>query len=442
MGRNDYLKLYEEYRGIYKQDRAKAKELNSTFDMPIPETWDREGVRLRAFLDRDSNFYENTLSSFEFYLKKYFTNEEQTKYEELIIVYRDEYFSYHDRTLSYGFILNNTDELVSLAQEYALEQDREVLKQYLYMWQKKLDLLKVENIEIQNITHLRMKERLLIEDYKHSFSTLISTANKCANSLKTLLLEYSYLEINKDDYTLQSYFQDMFDLSDVVDLIEYIKIQEMNKTVNPSNDIAQIRVLIQKQISDNNKEAELAQHGATHETMGELLLEYASFEQEIVTQYRTLVSKYLSHLAIEGDFLLINEPFEVYFDNYFADFENTLNYYKVFYKDVEKALTQTHYYVKMYNATQAKVSILNLGTEEAMHETKKAYISKRSHLTDLKMIQREYAQEFDILLEEFKRYGEMYIKEIKSNEADLLEHKANVTELQERFDLREENGFF
>ncbi|MDF1878137.1 hypothetical protein JHD46_00630 [Sulfurimonas sp. SAG-AH-194-C20] len=440
--KNDYSKLYEEYKDVYKQDRAKAKELNSNFDMPMPETWDRDSVRLRAFLDRDSKFYVTTLSPFEFYLKKQFTNDTQAAYEALVFIYRDEYFSYNDASVSYGFVLNDENELISLAQEYTLEQDKELMKQYLYPWQKKLDVLKSENIKIENITLLRMQEKLLLQEYENSFSVLVSLTNKYAKALKTLLLEYSSVEINSDEYTLQTYFNHMFDLSDEVDLIEYIKTQELLKSVNVVSDITQIRVLIQKQISDNNKEAELAQCGATHETMGELLLEYASFEQEIVTQYRTLVSKYLSYLSVQGNFLLINEPFEVYFDNYFADFENTLNYYKLFYKEIQKSLTETPYYMKMYNATQAKISILNLNIQEAMHETKKAYISKRSHLTDLKIIQREYSQEFDILLGEFTRYGEMYIKEIKSNEADLKEHKVNIAELQERFDLREEYGFF
>jgi len=440
--KSNYVKLYEEYKSIYKQDKEKAKELNTTFEMPIPEIWDKESVRLRAFLDRESNFYVQALSPFEFYLKSNFLKEEQGKYEELIVVYRDEYFTYNDRTLSYGFVLSEESELVSIAQEYVLEQDRELLKQYCYRWQKKLDLLKSENIQVENITLLRMKERLIIQEYINSLSIIVSISNKSAKSLKILLLEYSYIEINREEYMLQSYFQDMFDLVDAVDLIEYVKREEMQKLVNPTKDITQIRALIQKQISDNNKEAELAQRGATYETMGELLLKYASFEQEIVTRYRTLISKYLSHLAIKGDFLLVNEPFEVYFDNYFADFENTLNYYKVFYKGVEKPLTQTPYYVKMYNSTEAKVSILNLNTEERMYEKKKAYISKRSYLTDLKIVEHEYSQEFDILLGEFKRYGEMYIKEIKSNDADLQEHKANSTELQERFDLRKENGFF
>ena len=439
---DDYVKLYEEYKAVYKQDRDKAKELNSTFDMQLPKKWDQESVRLKAFLDREHSLYVSELAPFEYLLKSYFHDDEQSEYEKLVRIYRDEYFLYQQRVPSYGFILNSSDELISIAQEYALEQDEEVLKQYLYRWQKKLDLLKSENVHSHNITELRMQESVLLSEYEHSFSMLTSTFNKYAKSLSILLQEYSYNTINKDIFRLTTYFQDMFNLLDDVDLLEYAQLQEKQKSLHPQRDITQIRALIQKEISENNKQAELAQFEATDESMGEILLKYASREQEIVSLYRGLVTKYLSCLALEGDFLLVNRPFELYFDNYFADFENSLNYYKVLYKDVTKPLTQTPYYVKMYNATEAKVSVLNLATQENMEEIKKAYISERTHLTDLKVIERKYAQEFDILLGEFERYGEMYIKEIQSNANDLQEHKKNIDALRARLDLREENGFF
>jgi len=435
----NFVKLYEEYKNIYKEDSSRAKELNSTFDMPIPEVWDKESVRLRAFLDRDSDFYEKSLAPFEFSLKKHFTNDDQTKYEELITVYRDEFFSYSERSASYGFLLGSENDMDSLAQEIALEQESEPIKHFVFSWQKRIEELKSKNIDTVDVTNLRMQEKEILQEFSDALSMLIYTINNYSKSLEILLSDYTAITLQTASYALQTYFENMYDLSDEIDLVEYLKTQEKP---NIENDIAHIRAIIQSKISNNNKEAELAQKNATQTTMGEILLEFASYEQDIVSHYRSLVAKYFSYIGVKGDFLLINEPFELYFDNYFADFENTLSYYKLFYKEIEKPLTQTPYYLKMFNATQAKISMLNLNIEEVMHETKKAYISKRTNLIELKLVKREYSQEFDILLSEFKRYGELYIKEIKSNQADLEEHSANIAEIQERFDLREEYGFF
>ena len=437
--KSNYLKLYEEYKERYKEDRLKAKELNSSFDMPLPEIWDEQSVHLRAFLDRDSSFYAQTLSPFEFSLKKRFSHQEQDRYEELVSIYREEYFSYQERDLSYGFFLKDEDDLELMAQEYALEQDGELLKQFTLSWQKNIQELKSENIQAKDFRELRFKEKSIVQDFEHTLSRLVYSANRYSRDLAKLLSDYEMRLLRTEEYSLELHFSSLYDLGDGLDLVEYLQVQ---KRSNVTSDIGEIREIIQTKISHNNKEAELAQKDATQESMGDILLEFASNEQEIVTLYRSLVTKYFSFLGVEGDFVLINEPFELYFDNYFADFANSLRYYKYIYAQREDPLTQTPYYLKMFNATQAKVSMLNLNIEESMHEIKKAYISKRHYLTELKLTQREYSQEFDTLLEEFKRYGDLYIKEINDNKYDLEEHHANVAHLQERFDLREEYGFF
>jgi hypothetical protein len=434
-----YAALYKEYKSIYKESPDKAKNLNPTFDMPKPKVWDVQSVRLKAFLDRHRRLYVNSLGDFEYLLRKLYDAKEQKRYEELVSVYREEYFRYQDREYENLFFLNQESGLVELAQNFVLRKDTVLVSAFSQTWQEKVEILKKENIHTANISELRAKEREILQAYAQEISTLFSYVNNYQDELSKLLANYSIEKLTRDDYALQVYFQESFDLADEKDIIEYLAL---HKTPNIASNIAQIRATIQNRIYENNKLSEIEIAKASAEDMGAVLLKFATFEQDIIAKYRSLVSFYYANLQQEADFMLVNEPFELYFDNYFADFELQLRYYKELYKGSQQVLVQTPYYMKMYNSTQAKMSITNINITARVQSAKKEYISRRSYLTDLKLIRREYEQEIEILLDEFARYAQVYIKEIRPNSEDLAVHAGNIKELRKRFDLRDEHGFF
>jgi hypothetical protein len=436
---DEYTKLYEKYKAVYKEDEEKAKKLNPSFDMPIPKAWTAESVRLRAFLDRERKLYISTLGDFEFRLKKLYEPQEQTLYEELVSIYRDEYFRYQQREYKNLFFLGAKTPLEKTAKDFVLQDDSEIIIQFLYVWQEKIDRSKEKNIATDSVPVLRAKERELLQIFGHEISELVSLINKYSRELAKLLSEYMPKEVSSKEYKLQSYFQNSFDLTSEKEMREYLTLHTNH---NIQNDIGQIRATIQNDIYENNKIAELELAKSSVHDKGDVLLKFAIFEQDIISKYRTLAHMYFSQIQKELDFMLVHKPFELYFDNYFADFELQLQYYKELYASKQQALVHTPYYMKMFNATQAKMSITNINITAKVERMKQDYISQRSYLTELKLIRREYEQEVVILLDEFFRYGEVYIKEIRQNSEDLKIHSKNIEDLRDRFDLRDEHGFF
>jgi len=456
-----YITLYDKYKTIFNEDAHKAQELNLTFDMPLPQQWDKHSIKLRAFLDRDYDFYIDNLAPFEYLLKNHFeknysedyisTNKE---YEEFINIYRDEYFKYQQRYpistyfLALDIELENYDytsqsHLYTLAKEYMFEYDNSLFEHLRSFFQNKVDAHKQDNLDIQNSLTQKLTEKALLNNYKESHSKLSLYINKHSRDIANLLKEYKKIELKLEYAPLKNYFQDIYDFGDEADLVNYLQTLELppnNATIK--NDISRIRAVIQNKISLNNKEAELASVNLSSQELGVTLLKHASLEQDIITHYRSLISRYYTFLGIEGDFLLINEPFELYFDNYFADFEQKLEYYKIFYKEKDSPFLQTPYYNKMLNSTGAKISVINLNTLQEIEDIKRAYIDKREYLTDLTRIKREYQHEIEILFDEFFRYGELYLKELNADTTQIQQHSQNLLELKKRYDLREKNEFF
>jgi hypothetical protein len=434
-----YIELYNEYKSIYKENKEKAKELNSTFSMPPVTTWSQEAIKLRAFLDREKPFYTSSLAPFEITLQKYITSN-QRKYERLVTLYREEFFSYTTRSYSNEFILKEEESLEKKAQEFALYQDVEIIKQlFIVKWQTKLDSFKSENLNSSDLPSLRMSEKKILQDYSQELSNFLSMANKEAKSLAELLSSYTYDEKHTDMYKLKTYFQESYNFSDPVDIVEYAKTQT---NIDVAKDIMQIRSAIQSKLFQNVEQAEKATVDVGLEEISKILMQYISKEQEILSLYTTLTTNYFATIGQEKDFLLVNEPFELFFDNHFVDFEQKLEYYKRIYKENPPALIESPYYNRIYYSTQAKLAKVNLEMTKRISQKKLSYIEKRIFLTELKVTKREYVQEVEVILDEFLRYGERYIKEINNNQDDLDKHYENIKTIITRFDLRKEYGLF
>lgn len=441
----DVEHLCEERLKHYKERLQNSdKTTLPVFEMPYVEKWGVSSTQLRAFLDRDQELYVNELPSFEYRLLEQL-QEDPKKYRLLIDLYRERYFSYHKRLYDARFYLEHYQErqTVSFYVQEALLKDEKNAQTTMYNYfQQTVNSFYETNREAKDFANLRFQENALLLDLQQRRLEFIDLLQQKSRALSKLLTSREPITVTEPPLALTTYFQNKYDLINKEDLQQYLQTLSTHDTQQTDSDIARIRDLIQQKIIDNNIEAE---EKLTHDdaaNLGTILMDYAAKEQQWITHYRSLLTLYFAHISQLADFALLYKPFELYFDNYFADFDNILKYYVHLYKDQHINALQTPYYNKIYTATKTKITVTNTNFTQEIESYKKHYISSRDALTELTQLKREYEQEIDSLIDEFRRYGALYVSALSRDETLLSEHLDQVKTLQEQYDLRMNNEFF
>ena len=429
----------------YKERKDLLEEIETTsYEMPTVEKWQANCLRLRAFLDQNKQLYIETIPNLEYQLLAQYRDDLPT-YQHLVDIYRDEYFSYQARENNSRFYLQPCEEGTSIScqvQRTLLEKDETVEPLMLNAFQRSLDTYYNEHRDDDDIMALRMSEKEMLMDFTQEYLGFQSQLERQSRALNALLADFEPVTTTQYSLKLNHYFQSQYDLINQEDLLRYLGRQERDDEVQRQSDIGRIRERIQHKIIVNNIDAETKLSTVAREQVGDVLMDFAAKEQQWVSHYRSLLTHYFAYINEMVDPLVFHKPFEMYFDNYFADFDNTLQYYLLLYNGQEIDPMQTPYYNKIYTATKSKITVTNTNFIESIEHYKKSYISNRSALTELTQLKREYEQEIDSLIDEFKRYGTLYLSALDKKGSTLQEHLTQVAALQERYDLRMNNEFF
>jgi len=440
--RQVYEERYQEYRRRSVEEELTLSVLD--VEMPLVEEWVDTAVRLRAFLDREHHLYVDAIAPFEYRLLREYKGEERG-YQALVDIYREEYFLYQQRDNSSRYYLPfNTEEnaKAQLSHDYLLLGDDTLVASLFVTFQQELDTHYTENIDNESIKALRQNEAQMLLAFKAEYLALKRQISIDRKMLKLLLETPPDKSLEPSEYPLKSYFAQAYDLLDSDDLVSYLETIDTFTDEQVDSDIARLRSLVQEKIIANNVDAETELAKVTTRDVGEVLTRFAAKEQALLTAYRAQVVNYFAYTHAEEKFIVVHKPFEMYFDNYFADFEQILKYYVLLYREVSVNPLETPYYNKIYTTTKNKILATNANYAEAIEESKLNYISKRQTLTQLKLIKREYEQEIDALLDEYSRYGKLYIHAVSEDASYSAEHQQQVAQLRLQYDLREKNEFF
>lgn len=438
----DCQRLYEGYISQLEQGDIDVKYLH--FEMPLVQTYSIDCVQLRALMDKDKDLYRTTIPGFEYELLL-MEGHDSTHYQELIKAYRQGYFRFQNRNVNNVFYLKQADSSTNLhllTQQYLLEDDDTVVEFLLNHYQSQLNDFEMANSNNTDFAYLRKEEAQMLLGFRQEFLSFTRLVKITAQHLNELLSDFKIKTIDPNSFALKGAFQKRYKLLDRDELSAYLSTAQEISVRRVHDDVEALRGLTQTQILNNIIEAEAALNEATANEIEGILKCYAAKEQESVSLYRSLIRHYFSLTQAEEDFTQVHKPFEMYFDNYFADFEHILAYYAHVYKDQDIDPLTSPYYRKIYTVTHAKITITNKNYIEMMQESKAAYIRERDSLTQLTLLKHEYAQEVDSLFDEFQQFGIQYISAITDTKGVLVDHENNVSVLKEKYDLRGKNEFF
>lgn len=194
------------------------------------------------------------------------------------------------------------------------------------------------------------------------------------------------------------------------------------------NDLETFKTLIQSFINKNNQKSEEA---LLHtENSADIMVSYAKNEQNLMDLYKYLLLKYEN--SIEEDLSLQKYQPVLYFDNYFVDFEENLEDIK---ERTVLSPTADPYYHKLYRTTQDKLSILYRIHLQNRQKYQEAYINDRYQITSLNADKKRYLLESQILLDEFKQYGKIFLQQLNASKEEREKFDKDCKTLQERFEI-------
>ena len=215
--------------------------------------------------------------------------------------------------------------------------------------------------------------------------------------------------------------------------LDLVTMQEMaEKTVhaqerefNITNDIAILKRVAQNFINKNNQKSEVALSNSKMQ-LDEIMVSYATKEQEIVDLYKWLVLKYQEYVQTPLDHSVY--ALSLYFDNYFVDFEENL-------KHIEKGdnATEHPYYMKMFRTTQDKLSVIYRIYLDNIKALKLQYIEDERAYTELHHESQKYVLEYEMLLSEFNKYATLFLNALDADENEFACLSSDQKELAERF---------
>lgn len=194
------------------------------------------------------------------------------------------------------------------------------------------------------------------------------------------------------------------------------------------NDLETFKTLMQSFVNKNNQKSEEALLG--NDNSAEIMVSYAKNEQNLMDLYKYLLLQYQN--VVEEDLLLEKYQPVLYFDNYFVDFEENMQDIKE--KDVVSP-TSDSYYHKLYRTTQDKLSILYRIHLQNRQKYQEEYINDRYQITPLNADKKRYLLEAEILLDEFKQYGKIFLEQLKASADEREKFDKDVKTLQERFEI-------
>lgn len=328
---------------------------------------------------------------------------------------------------------------------YDVTQDEE-LQQLLatqkeqFLEQIPANIVDATQIKIRNAYELLLlsnnssEEIDIVKAYESAFISYTSQADSSANVM--------FLPINTKNTRATSIHPDFHRL-DIVTVhgLAMQSNQAEDKLLSIQNDIEYIRATIQNYVNINNKNAEFALNDTTID-VSDTLVKYASVEQEVVSFYAYLVAKYYTFVALPQDPRIVKKPFVLYFDNYFTDFEQTLDYYQHYYDFSQSEITQSPYYIKMFNAVEGKLSIVHKNFSRELTMLEEEYINKRNELTQLHRLETHYDLEVMMLIDEFDRYAKIFIQTLQDDATQKEHHNQEIATLKQRFLQKEENESF
>lgn len=195
------------------------------------------------------------------------------------------------------------------------------------------------------------------------------------------------------------------------------------------NDLETFKTLIQSFINRNNQKSEEALLHTVNSN--EAMVSYAKNEQNLLDLYKYLLLKYEN--TIEEDLSLHKYQPVLYFDNYFVDFEENLEDMKE--KNIQNPTTNSYYH-KLYRTTQDKLSILYRIYLQNRKKYQEAYIENRFQITSLNADKKRYLLEAEILLDEFKEYGTIFLEQLQASESEKEKFSQDIKRLQERFEIK------
>jgi hypothetical protein len=218
-------------------------------------------------------------------------------------------------------------------------------------------------------------------------------------------------------------------LEDVLALAERAKESDKREFLI-RNDLEIFQSLIQSFINKNNQKSEEALLDNI-ENASDIMVSYAKNEQNLIDLYKFLLLHYQS--VLQEDLYLHNYQPVLYFDNYFVDFEETLDEIKE--SEIKNPTTHA-YYQKLYKTTQDKLSILYRIHLKNRQKYQEEYINDRYKITPLNADKKRYLLEAEILLDDFKQYGSIFLKHLNASNDDMEKFFKDIQRLQERFEVQ------
>jgi len=216
-------------------------------------------------------------------------------------------------------------------------------------------------------------------------------------------------------------------LDDILALAKRAKESE-KKDFFIRNDLETFKTLMQSFVNKNNQKSEEA---LLHtENTSDIMVSYAKNEQNLATLYNYLLLQYQN--ILQEDLSLFKYQPVLYFDNYFVDFQENLEDIKQ--KGVSHP-TLHPYYHKLYRTTQDKLAILYRIHLQNRQKYQEEYISDRYKITPLNADKKRYLLEAEILLDEFKEYGRVFLKQLNASSEEVEKFEKDVKTLQERFEI-------
>ncbi|MEN4045384.1 hypothetical protein [Sulfurimonas sp. NWX367] len=196
------------------------------------------------------------------------------------------------------------------------------------------------------------------------------------------------------------------------------------------NDLETFKSLMQSFVNKNNQKAEEA---LLHqeENISDIMVSFAKNEQNLMDLYKYLLLQYQN--LIEEDLSLQEYQPVLYFDNYFVDFEENLE--DIREQTVPNPTTHSYYH-KLYKTTQDKLSIVYRVHLKNRQKYQEEYIDDRYKITPLNADKKRYLLEAEILLDEFKQYGEIFLQQLNASSAEKEKFEKDLTRLRERFEIQ------
>jgi hypothetical protein len=389
-----YAVLYRQCLETYRDDPERAPQLCAALAFPFPECWDETALRLLALTKQKANHYREGIAPIELALRT--QTDDRRTYRQLVDAYRQEYFRFQTRQPASRFYLDvdtHRRDAASLAYDFMVRQD--------------------------GITALEHYEAMDSDVEYEAYEIALS-------ELAELVEGFEPFDTGEKGNAFAQLESEGLRVSQLV-----IRAGTCRDSEDADREIERIRSLIQSRIDDNNRKAESALAETPH-ARAQILVEKAANEEQIVDFYRYLVARFEAAGGCSVTPELRHRPFVLYFDNYYADFDAKLAYWKQHY-DGTSDPTAGPFYLKLHQTALAKLQIVSDNFAPALTAAKRAYIEDPYRLGELRDIRRQRYEALAEPIAEFEQYGRAYIAALRPDAQALARHASLCAEMTSRY---------